>query len=107
MTAPVAIAVESVEIIDPYVVYTSGNLAYVGISHDFFFFAALTGKFGPLLRDAYESTHKYAAYDRVLFIPPEQAEVARRVRLPFEQAGFLNVYLLVPETTSVSQTSGS
>ena len=102
MTDPVEITIESVERIGPFVVYTSGNLAYVGIRPDLFLKAWLLGTIDWVLQDAFRAAAAYESYERVLFITPEQALVANGVRLPFEQAGFQDCCMLVREKSSVT-----
>ena len=55
MTAPVAITIESVEFVGPFVIQTSGNVAYVGIRPDLFYMASALGTIEFLLQDAYRA----------------------------------------------------
>lgn len=106
MTAPVAITIESVESVGPFVIQTSGNIAYVGIWPDLFCKALAIGTIEFLLQDAYEAAADYESYDRVLFITPEQAALSRGISLPFKQAGFRELYMLKWEKPSGWQPAG-
>ena len=82
--------------------YWLGDIAYVGIRHELFFPAALTGKIEEVLRKALEATSKYKEYERILFLTPDQVKLAQYIRFPFERAGFQKVHVVVSDTPTMS-----